>query len=96
MVAFTVTLRHELAGTCVRAMVCCPDMVETEFHGPNWQGPARMDPEDVVTACVRGFESDEAICIPGLEDPRAIEDLHAAQRALMGAGMAVSLAERYR
>lgn len=96
MVAFTVTLRHELTGTGVRAMVCCPGMVETEFHGPNWQGPPRMDPEDVVTACVHAFESDEAICVPGLDDPGAIEDLHAAQRALLGAGMRLDLADRYR
>ena len=35
MVTFTVTLRHELDGTGVRAMVCCPGVVESEFHGPD-------------------------------------------------------------
>ena len=96
MVALTVTLRHELEGTGVRAMVCCPGMVETEFHGPNWQGPARMQADDVVTACMRGLELDEAICIPALEDPRAVEDLHAAQRALTEHSRSTTLAERYR
>jgi len=96
MVTFTVTLRHELEGTGVRAMVCCPGMVETEFHGPDWQGPPRMAAADVVTACIRGLEADEAICIPAARDPQVVEDLHAAQRALTGAAMSTTLADRYR
>lgn len=96
MVTFTVTLRHELEGTGVRAMVCCPGVVETEFHGPDWRGPPRMDADDVVTACIRGLEADEAICVPGLEDPEAIEALHAAQRVMFGHARATTLAERYR
>jgi len=95
-VTFTVTLRHELEGTGVRAMVCCPGMVETEFHGPNWQGPPRMDADDVVTACIRGLETDEAICVPGLEDPQVVEALHAAQRVMLEHARATTLAERYR
>ena len=96
MVTFTVTLRHELEGTGVRATVCCPGMVETEFHGPDWQGPPRMDADDVVTACIRGLEADEAICVPGLEDPQTVDALHAAQRAMVGHARATTLAERYR
>ncbi len=96
MVTFTVTLRHELAGTGVRATVCCPGMVETEFHGPNWQGPPRMDARDVVTACLLGIERNEAICVPSLEDEQAIEDLHAAQRSLTGNARSTTLAARYR
>lgn len=96
MVTFTVTLRHELEGTGVRAMVCCPGMVETEFHGPDWQGPPRMDADDVVTACIRGLEADEAICVPALEDPQVVEALHAAQRAMLGHARTTTLAERYR
>ena len=71
-------------------------MVETEFHGPNWQGPARMQADDVVTACMRGLELDEAICIPALEHPQPVEDLHAAQRALTHHSRSTTLAERYR
>jgi short-subunit dehydrogenase len=96
MVAFTVTLRHELAGAGVRAIVCCPGLVASEFHGANWQGPPQMSPADVVTACLRGLEMDEAICIPGLEDPQAVEDLNAAQRALLGHARSTTLAARYR
>lgn len=96
MVTFTVTLRSELAGTGVRAMVCCPGMVETEFHGPNWQGPPRMAAPDVVDACLRGLEEDEAICVPALEDPAAVDRLHEAQRGMMGQGMSTALAARYR
>ena len=32
LVTFTLTLSHELVGTGVRAMVCCPGIVESEFH----------------------------------------------------------------
>lgn len=96
VVAFTVLLRHELEGTGVQAMVCCPGVVESEFHGPHWKGPPRMSAEEVVTACVRGLEADETICVPGLDDPRLIEDLHAAQRALFRYARTVELAERYR
>lgn len=96
VVAFTVLLRHELEGTGVQAMVCCPGVVESEFHGPHWKGPPRMSAEEVVTACVRGLEADESICVPGLDDPRLIEDLHAAQRALFRYARTVELAERYR
>ncbi len=96
VVAFTVLLRHELEGTGVRAMVCCPGVVESEFHGPHWKGPPRMSADEVVTACIRGLEADEAICVPGLDDPRLIEDLHTAQRALFGYARTVDLADRYR
>jgi len=96
MVTFTVTLRHELEGTGVRATVCCPGVVDSEFHGPDWQGPPRMDAADVVTACIRGLEADEAICVPGLEDPEVIEALHAAQREMFWSGRVTTLAERYR
>ena len=49
-----------------------------EFHGPDWQGPPRMDADDVVTACIRALELDEAICVRALEAPGEIEALHAA------------------
>jgi hypothetical protein len=96
MVTFTVALRHELEGTGVRAMVCCPGMVESEFHGPNYRGPPRMAAADVVTACLRGLEAGEAICSPPLANERAIDDLHAAQRAMFGEGLSTTPAERYR
>jgi len=96
MVTFTVTLRHELEGTGVRAMVCCPGLVESEFHGADWHGPPQMNAADVVTACMRGLELNDAICVPGLEDPQAVEDLHAAQRALLAHARSTTLAARYR
>lgn len=96
VVTFTVLLRHELEGTGVRAMVCCPGVVESEFHGPHWKGPPRMSAEEVVSACVRGLDADEAICVPGLDDPKLIDELHAAQRALFRYARTVELAERYR
>ena len=55
-----------------------------------------MDADDVVTACFHGLEADEAIYVPGLDDPQVIEDLHATQRALFGYARVTTLAERYR
>ena len=55
-----------------------------------------MDADDVVTACIRALELDEAICVPALEAPGEIEALHAAQRALMVRTRTTTLAERYR
>ena len=58
---FSVSLHRELQGSDVRLMVCCPGLVESEFHGPDWHGPPQMSAEDVVTACFRGLEAGEAI-----------------------------------
>ena len=39
-----------------------------------------MSAEDVVTACFRGLEAGEAICLPGIEDLQVVEALDAAER----------------
>ena len=96
IVTFTVSLHRELEGTGVRSMVCCPGLVESEFHGPDWQGPPQMSAEDVVTACLRGLEAGEAICLPGIEDPEVVETLDAAERAMIANTRVTTLASRYR
>jgi hypothetical protein len=95
LVTFTVALRHELEGTGVRAMVYCPGMVETEFHGLDYQGPPRMKADLSVAACMKGLEFDEAICAPTLEDPSAIDAFHEAQRALASGALSLAPAPRY-
>lgn len=77
-------------------MVCCPGLVESEFHGPDWQGPPQMSAEDVVTACFRGLVAGEAICLPGIEDPQMVEALEAAELAMIAHTRVTTLASRYR
>ena len=96
IVTFTVSLHRELEGTGVRLMVCCPGLVESEFHGPDWHGPPQMSAQDVVTACFRGLEAGETICLPGVDDPEVAEDLEAAERAMLAFTRMTTLASRYR
>ena len=58
LVAFTQALGGELAGTGVRAQVCCPGLVATDFHaGMDMSGihfPV-MEPSEVVDARKGGW-----------------------------------------
>lgn len=103
IVAFTQLLAGELAGTAVRAMVCCPGIVESEFHevqGMDLSHMPAMSAEDVVTAVLTGLERGEVICIPPLEDDSVLEAFLEAQRAVLfvggPGGSAGQLASRYR
>jgi len=106
MVTFTQTLAGELAETGVRAMVCCPGIVKTEFHevqGMDLSHVPRMSSEDVVTATIAGLELGEVVCVPALEDASLVEKIGEAQRALLGSasvgarsGTGPELAKRYR
>jgi hypothetical protein len=49
-----------------------------------------------VTACFRGLEAGEAICLPGIEDPQVVEALDAAERAMIAHTRVTTLASRYR
>lgn len=86
MVTFTQILASELAGTAVRAMVCCPGAVKTEFHdvqGMDMTGRPRMSSEDVVTATLKGLELGEVVCIPVLEDASAVDRVGEAQLGIL-------------
>ncbi len=99
LVTFTTALAGELAGTGVRVQVCCPGPVATEFHHGTGIDPARlpippMDPGDVVTACLAALHLGETVCVPGLGDPAAVEQFHAAARQLLQSS-GPALASRY-
>jgi len=99
LVTFTCALAGELAATGVRVQACCPGPVATEFLHGTGIDPARlpitpMDPGDVVTASLTALDLGETVCIPGLADPAAIEDYHAAARQLVQA-RGPALASRY-
>lgn len=97
---FTRTLAHELEGTGVRVMVCCPGVVATEFHtvqGMDLSHLPRMSPEDVARAALAGLARGETLCVPGLEDPAKLDELVTAERALLtAAARQTEIASRYR
>jgi uncharacterized protein len=100
LLTFTQALAQELAATGVKAMVCLPGMVETEFHGMR-RGDAPLPPSmmtagDVAQAIVAGLELGEIICVPGLEDIHLFEQLRDTQHATLFGGTSGSLATRYR
>jgi uncharacterized protein len=91
LVTFTCALAGELAGTGVRVQVCCPDVVATEFHQGTGIDLARLPVTPsprypgVVTACLAVLELSETVCVPGLDDPAAVEHYHSAARQLIQA-----------
>ena len=99
LVTFTWALAGELAGTGVQVQVCCPGVVATEFHQGTGIDLSRlpvtpMDPGDVVTACLAALELGETVCVPGLDDPAAVEHYHTAAGQLIHAS-SHTLASRY-
>jgi short-subunit dehydrogenase len=95
VVTFTRTLAAEIAGSPVRVQVLCPGYTATEFHmttgiepveGTAPPAPARaMDPEDVVHASLVALDAGEVVCVPGLEDPGAIDALADAEAGVRAA-----------
>jgi short-subunit dehydrogenase len=107
LVTFTRTLAAEVAGSAVRVQVVCPGLTATEFHLTRTADPVADDaaaakPDephamasaDVVTASLAGLERGEVLCIPGLDDVTAIDDL-AEVEARLRAGSRPRLAQRY-
>ena len=99
-VAFTQALAGELAGTGVQVQVCCPGLIDTEFHALAGRDLAEipfpvMRPEEVVGAALAGLRLGEVVCVPGLPDPAMTGSLDDAQRALLMAAVSSGLADRY-
>ncbi len=99
LLTFTQALAQELEFTGVRAMVCLPGMVETEFHHTQHAHvplpPALMSAADVAQAIVVGLKLGEIICVPGLEDISLFDQLRDIQQATLFGGNATQLAQRY-
>jgi short-subunit dehydrogenase len=97
--AFTQALAGELENTGVRAMVCLPGMVESEFHGMRRggaHGMPIMSSEDVAQAIVAGLGLGETVCVPALDDPAPFEALRDLQQAILAGGNRTGqLAARY-
>lgn len=101
MLTFTQALSGELPGSGVRLQALLPGVVATEFHDTlnvdrSRMASMAMQPADVVAASLAALEAGELVCIPGLEDPKLVEQLTGAQRAIMQAGNQRELASRYK
>lgn len=95
MLGFGRVLGTELAGTGVGVTVVCPGMVSSEWNGGKSRVPGAMTPEDVARAAWRGFEMNERVCLPGVDDLGLIDQLLDAERAIFLGNTRGALAERY-
>jgi short-subunit dehydrogenase len=99
LLTFTQLLAQELDGSGVRAMVCLPGMVESEFHGiggGRFAGVQLLTSADLAQAIVAGLEMGETVCVPTLEDADMLVRLAELQQAALGASRVTELAARYR
>jgi uncharacterized protein len=89
VLAFSQSLRHELANTGVKVQVVLPGATATNF----WNTAGRpienlpreivMSAEDMVDAALAGFDQGEFVTIPALPDAGQWESYEAARQALM-------------
>ena len=88
VVAFSLSLQHELADKGIRIQAELPGVTATdlwEIAGLPWQKlPASivMSPEDMVDAALVGLGQGELVTIPGLHDGDEWTHFEAARRAL--------------
>ncbi len=89
VLAFSQSLRHELANTGVNIQVVLPGATATDFWAdagkPVEQLPREivMSAEDMVDAALAGFDQGEFVTIPALPDAGQWESYEAARQALM-------------
>lgn len=105
VVTFTRTLAAELAGSPVTVQVVCPGLTATEFHltrgdmsvpgEEKVHDDGGMPPEDVVDASLVALRHGETVCVPGLDDPAAVDALAAAEHALRAGSQGGRIAARY-
>jgi len=89
VLAFSQSLRHELAGTEIKVQVVLPGATATN----SWNTAGRplehlpqemvMSAEDMVDAALAGFDQGEFVTIPALPDVGQWQSCEAARQALM-------------
>ena len=98
---FAQLLNSELDGTGVQVQALCPGVVSTEFHermgmdSKQYPPAIVMKPEDVVAASLAGLKSGEVICLPALDDPALLTQIHESERRLFETTRSGSLSRRY-
>src|SRR6202011_1276063 len=90
VLAFSLSLQHELAGKGVRVQAVLPGATATEF----WDTAGRpigdlrpgsvMSAEDMVDAALAGLDQGEVVTIPALPDKAEWDGFDAARRAMSG------------
>lgn len=100
---FTENLAVEVDGSGVRLQALCPGPVSgTEFFERAGFDPTVfpaevvMDADDVVQASLAALDRDEVLCIPGLQDPAALDAYRLARLRVLHEGRRGALADRYR
>lgn len=100
LLTFTQALAHELAGTGVKVQVCLPGLIATEFHTSQGLDVTKMQPmmapADVVSGSLAGLARGEIVCVPGLDEPRLLEELGEIERAILRSANRPALSARYR
>lgn len=100
LVAFTQALAGELDSSGVQVQVCCPGLVDTEFHDIAGLDMSQvpfpvMTPGEIVNASLEGLRLGEVVCVPGLHETALLDNLDEKQRALLLTAVASGLADRY-
>ena len=88
VLAFSQSLRHELADRNIRVQAVCPGAVAPGTppeHAPGEE--TAMTAGDLVDAALAGLDQGEFVTIPSLPDPRAWEEFEAARRRLTWADL---------
>ncbi len=101
VLAFSQSLRHELAAKGVRVQVVLPGATATEFWDtaglPVHHLPSAivMSPDDMVDAALAGLDAGEAVTIPSLPDAAEWDRFDVARRAMAGRLSSAIPASRY-
>lgn len=88
VLAFSQSLRHELAGTNVQVQVVLPGATATDFWNvagtpiDQLAGEIVMRAEDLVDAALTGLSRGEFVTIPALQDAGQWEAFEAARQAM--------------
>ncbi|KQV66139.1 SDR family oxidoreductase [Rhizobium sp. Root1220] len=89
VLAFSQSLKHELADKNIQVQVVLPGATATEFWGiagtPVEHLPTEivMSADDMVDAALAGFDQGEFATIPALEDAELLKSYEAARQALL-------------
>jgi short-subunit dehydrogenase len=89
VLAFSQSLRHELANTGVNVQVVLPGATATDFWSiagkpvENLPQEMVMSAEDMVDASLAGFDQGEFVTIPALPDAAQWQSFETARQALM-------------
>lgn len=102
VVAFSQSLRHELAGTGIQVQVVLPGATATDFWAIAGR-PVELLPseivmrgEDLVDAALTGLDRGEFATIPSLQDGALFDAYESARQAMIGKLSTATPAPRYR